>query len=533
MTIMNTGGLVWHILCIVFVYSCLPYCIEAQTFKAVRSAGELVPGKRYVFTSPASDEAVFVAVNLTSDELGLDYRPVQSVGLNADGMLETSGDGVPAVFELTDLGKGLIGFRDIVNNRWLAYPEKKKSSNWASLYTYPEDCIKDGLHRTFVIKESSDKTYIWTSEKIQVTSTRQVNMGIVFRNYGDKGFRLCDVTNESPLCIYRQIDEPDLDSLGGDWTFNGDWDAGALCNLDFSEAERIDFTKIVLPEGWNDMSAGKMPSPYVWTYVRSGEAGLLPSGWPNIVECSSEPDGIGQAVTLMEAFDGKGFPPKYAFRTAAGKGLKWYRDFPTDGGWSTLWLPFGPQSVRNVADDCEITSEILQYEGIVDEGVVFRLNADISSWKAGVPVLWRAVDVAEHVCFCADDVIVSVFTDGTEPVSDGFYTVCQTMYVTDDRSDMFFLNTDGTSFVRAMSGSWIEPYRAYLYLPDLQNKTTVRLILNDATEALSVQLGNKGDVPCYDLSGRLCGWTNEKAVRSAVFGGRNIYICKGKKFLNP
>ena len=88
----------------------------------------------------------------------LDYRPVQSVNLNAEGQLEQVG-GTLAVFELMDLGKGLIGFRDIANDRWLAYPEKKKSSSWASLYTYPEDYIKNGLHRTFLIKES-DSDYV-------------------------------------------------------------------------------------------------------------------------------------------------------------------------------------------------------------------------------------------------------------------------------------------------------------------------------------------------------------------------------------
>ena len=530
---MSNGRLVRQILWIVLVCFCCPYCLDAQVFKAVMTADELIPGKKYIFASPDSDGAVFAAVNLTPNDLELDYRPVQSVNLNAEGQLEQVG-GTLAVFELMDLGKGLIGFRDIANDRWLAYPEKKKSSSWASLYTYPEDYIKNGLHRTFLIKESSDKTYIWTSEKIQVTSTRQVSMGVVFRNYGDKGFRLCDVTNESPLCLYRQLDEPNLDCLDGDWTFTGDWNVGALSNLDFSEAERIDFTKVVLPEGWDEMPTEKMPLPHVWTYVRSGEAGLLPSGWPNVVECSAELDGIGQAVTSMVAYDGKGLPPKYAFRTAAGKGIKWYRDFPTDGGWSTLWLPFSPQSVRNVADDCEIDYELLQYEGIVDEGVVFRLNTDNNQWKTGVPFLWRSVDAVENVCFCADDVTVSVVTDGEESVTDGFYAVCQTMYVVDDESDMFFLNTDGTSFVRTKPGSWIGPYRAYLYLPAFQNKTTIRLIFNDVTDVLPIsEEGGKSHTLLYDLSGRLCGQTNVECMRSATSGSKKIYICNGRKFIIP
>lgn len=529
---MGDVRLVKHMLWGALVWLCLPFSLEAQVFRLVRNANELVVGGKYVFTSPDMDNAVFVADNLETNELEYDYRPVESVSLNDDGLLEVNDKDI-AVFELVDIGNNKVGLYDVANDRWLAYPEKKKSSNWASLYTYPEERIKDGLHRDFIVDSSSDITWLWTAEKIQVTSTRNVLMGITFRNYGDKGFRLCDVTNEPPLRLYRQVETPVLDSLSGDWTFSGDWRVSELSGLDYSKAKRIDFANIFLPEAWKDMQPERMPSPYVWTYVRKGEAELLPAGWPNVVECASESDQAGVAMTEMIARDGYGLPPKYTFRTATGKGILWYRQFPSDGGWSTIWLPFIPQEVRSETSEDEIDYELLQYSGIVDDGVLFCELPEGGQWTPCKPVLWRSVENVEHVCFYADDVTVYAVTDDADPKTNGYYPVYHKISLTDDEQKIYFLKSDGITFVRARSGSWIEPYRAYLYLPTLDNQRLVRLIVNTTTDGVSNPTNCENiRTACYDLSGRICGrWDDGLQINHMSSHG--LYIWNGKKIFKP
>lgn len=529
---MENGRLVKYAFLLACVWVFLPFNLEAQVFRIVRNANELVVGGKYVFTSPDIDNLVFVADNLETNELEYDYRPVQSVSLSDDGLLEIKDKGV-AVFELVDIGNGKVGLYDMANNRWLAYPEKKKSSNWASLYTYPEERIKDGLHRSFTVDSSSDITWLWTAEKIQVTSTRNVCMGITFRDYGEKGFRLCDVTNEAPLRLYRQVETPVLDSLSGDWTFSGDWRISELNGLDFSKAERIDFTNTFLPEGWNEVQPEKMPSPYVWTYVRKGDAELLPAGWPNVVECAIESGQEGIATTEMIARDGYGLPPKYTFRTTEGKGILWYRRFPSDGGWSTIWLPFVPERIYDEIKGDEIDYELLQYDKIIDDGVLFSEVPEGERWTPGKPVLWRSVNNVEDVCFYADDVMVYAGTNDAEPETNGYYPVYHKICLTDDNQKIYFLKSDGVTFVRAKSGSWIDPYRAYLYLPTLDNQKNVRIIENTKTDGVPNPANCKNvKTACYDLSGRICGWWDEGVqINHTISPG--LYIWNGKKIFKP
>ena len=105
------------------------------------------------------------------------------------------------------------------------------------------------------------------------------------------------------LFIYKELQPPTVvQAENGDWTFRGDWPAASLYGLDYAQVKRVDFTEISLPQGRGVMVAGgTFPAECVWTYVRKGEAGRLPEGWPNVVEIerkSAEVQGHGGDADL-------------------------------------------------------------------------------------------------------------------------------------------------------------------------------------------------------------------------------------------
>ena len=51
---------------------------------------------------------------------------------------------------------------------------------------------------------------------------------------------------------------------------------------------------------------GKMPKGYVWTYVRKGEAGRLPEGWPNVVEIDRKDEDIDCRFAVCREESGLG-----------------------------------------------------------------------------------------------------------------------------------------------------------------------------------------------------------------------------------
>lgn len=150
----------------------------------------------------------------------------------------------------------------------------------------------------------------------------------------------------------------------GDWTFKGDWLADSLFALDYAQARRIDFTAISLPQGKGMAGGGKMPKGYVWTYVRKGESGRLPEGWPNVVEIDRKDEDVqGRAVTRMVGCDSCTLGPKYSFTVPSGTGIVWYRKTEDDEGWLTVGLPYAVEKVTWESPDGEtVASERLCFE---------------------------------------------------------------------------------------------------------------------------------------------------------------------------
>lgn len=228
---------------------------------------------------------------------------------------------------------------------------------------------------------------------------------------------------------------------------------------------------------------GKMPKGYVWTYVRKGESGRLPEGWPNVVEIDRKDEDVqGRAVTRMVGCDSCTLGPKYSFTVPSGTGIVWYRKTEDDEGWLTVGLPYAVEKVTWESPDGEtVASERLCFEKITGEGVVFHRMETDETWKACVPYLWKATESRESVvCFYGDGTVVQAQENSLKE-TDGFYTIFSRYDIENEKESVFLLDDSGTRFVRAAAGSWMAPGRGYLVYTGTGSHT-LRLIEKDSPD---------------------------------------------------
>lgn len=462
--------------------------VSAQTFRRIRLAEELEDGAHYVLAAQDKKcpDSVYVMASQETTGTGKKNRAARKLPLDKDGRIHVD-DGGTAIFELSVEGK-TYAFRDMALDAWLAYSTGSVSgSPSAGLYTLTDKELKDASttkkkwYKTFEVGDyfkSGGKTVLLTKQKIYYTSTKDAQFHLALDGSGPnfKLYRGKDYGDT--LFIYKEVEPPVLEGKeGGDWTFKGDWLADSLFALDYAQARRIDFTEIELPNGEGMADGGKMPGEYVWTYVRKGEAGRLPEGWPNVVEIDRKDEDIqGKAVTRMAGSDSCVLGPKYSFKVPEGTGIAWYRETVGDGGWLTVGLPYAVTKVAwEDADGDTITSERLCFEKITGEGVVFhRMEAD-TAWQAGKAYLWRPSEPRKsRVCFYGDGTVVQAQESGVE-TSKGFYAMFGRYGIGDDVKNVFLLDDSGTRFVRAEAGSWVAPGRGYLVY-DVASSRFVRLI---------------------------------------------------------
>lgn len=507
-----------------FLYGCvlLPFLwgesLPAQTFRRVRLDSELEDSARYVLAGNCPEYPDSIYVMSTQDETGTKAtsRTARKIALDGDGRIHVD-DGGTAVFELRRNGN-TFSFRDMALDAWLAYSTKKVSSSGASLYTLTDeelDSLSTGesLYKTFGLGDyfsSGGMTAFLTKEDINIPGGKaQFHLlknenSPVFRLYRYKDY--CDT-----LFIYKkEVQPPALEeAVSGDWTFRGDWLSDSLFSLDYSRARRIDFTGIALPQGKQMTGAGKMPKEHVWTYVRKGEAGRLPEGWPCVVEIDRKDAGVqGTAVTRMVGCDSCTLGPKYSFAVPE-VGIEWHRRVNGDGGWSSVGLPFAVKKVAWAdADGEEVAVERLRFEEMTGEGAVFRETKDGEAWEGGVPYLWRPSEARDsEVCFYGEGTDVQTQAEGLGETG-GFHAMFGRYDIKGDEGAVFLLDGGGTRFVRADAGSWIAPGRGYLVLPGVE-ALSVRLIEREQSTGVAGRKAQTGGrpVPVYGLDGTKRGET--------------------------
>lgn len=492
-----------------FLYSCMLLLglggevVSAQTFRRIKNVRELEDGAHYVLAGycAAHPDSLYVMASQDKTGTGKKNRAARKLALDRNGRIHIN-DGGTAIFELSVEGKA-YAFRDIALDAWLAYTTGRVQE-YASLLTLTDEELtrlpakpnNKYSNRFEIIPSASarlSKTPLYTKEDIftSVSSKKQFGLMLV----GGISFKLCEQDVGDSLFIYKEeVQSPTLERReDGDWTFKGDWLADSLFALDYAQARRIDFTEIALPQGKSMVGDGKMPKGYVWTYVRKGEAGRLPEGWPNVVEIDRKDEGIqGNAVTRMVGCDSCTLGPKYSFAVPEETGIVWYRKAENDGGWLTVGLPYAVKKVAwEDADGETITSERLCFEEITGDGAVFREMEADEAWQAGMPYLWRPSEPRESVvCFYGEDTVVQPQESDVE-TTDGFYAVFGRYDIKDDGKTVFLLDDSGTRFVRAAAGSWVAPGRGYLVYTGTAFHS-VRLIENElpaGAEGIETRMG--------------------------------------------
>lgn len=491
-----------------FLYSCILLLglggevVSAQTFRRIKNVRELEDGAHYVLAGycAAHPDSLYVMASQDKTGTGKKNRAARKLALDRNGRIHIN-DGGTAIFELSVEGKA-YAFRDIVLDAWLAYTTGRVQE-YASLLTLTDEELtrlpakpnNKYSNRFEIIPSASarlSKTPLYTKEDIFTSVSSKKQFGLM--PVGGVSFKLCEQDVGDSLFIYKEVQSPTLERReDGDWTFKGDWLADSLFALDYAQARRIDFTEIALPQGKSMVGDGKMPKGYVWTYVRKGEAGRLPEGWPNVVEIDRKDEDIqGNAVTRMVGCGSCTLGPKYSFTVPEETGIVWYRKAENDGGWLTVGLPYAVKKVAwEDADGETITSERLCFEEITGDGAVFREMEADEAWQAGMPYLWRPSEPRESVvCFYGEDTVVQPQESDVE-TTDGFYAVFGRYDIKDDGKTVFLLDDSGTRFVRAAAGSWVAPGRGYLVYTGTAFHS-VRLIENElpaGAEGIGTRMG--------------------------------------------
>ncbi|MCD8318829.1 MAG: hypothetical protein LUC45_08380 [Paraprevotella sp.] len=531
-----------------FLWGCIDAPpLSAQLFRRVTDTEIWESGTRCLVAGYCRDtpDSVWVMSAQTQTGIGVKRRAARKLKPDADGRIRIDDDGT-AVFECVTL-QSSYAFRDLGLNAWLAYSTEKSSST-SPLYTLTDEELSGNPSKpkvkyyhtfdcTFPSPSGFRKTPLRTKEEIPISTVSGKYFGLLFDFYtGTFKLSVSESSLDDSLFLYKEVQPPVMEaSLGGDWTFKGDWLADSLFRIDYSQAGRVDFTEMSLPSEGKVSGNVRLPGPYVWTYVRKGEASRLPADWPYVIEIDrKEAEVPGMAVTPIVGNDSAVLGPKYAFAVPAGTGISWYRDVSDDGGWFSVGLPFSVQRLtwEDVGGE-PLASDRLAFEKVSTEGVVSRRMESGEAWEAGVPYLWRPKDFrASSVCFHADEATVQVHPQGDES-ADGFHATFVRREITDEGCGLFLLDDSGIAFVPLAAGSWMAPCRGYLNLSESAGRL-IRVVESSGLSDVNSVSSSCPDMrfPVYSSDGRRQG--RLKAGEGVPAGWpKGIYLTPGGKIRHP
>lgn len=455
--------------------------VKAQRFRKVMYEAELVEGASYLLAAQTEDGQHKVLKQAETVSLKEERRLSCNVTENAKGELEVSGSEA-AIFILekgTEVsGKRRWYLKDKALQAYLCYnPEKITSTKYKACYTLPLTEVKGELCREFLFDFEQPGAFLVTARQISYTLSVKKPYYIRMSDTNPFAFRLYPESAGLAVSLYRLLEEPEVEvDVSGGWTFKGEWTCDSLCTLNLVGASSLDFSNAVLPMDWTEK--GLLPSGEALVYALQEQVALLPQNKKNVVVLNKPSRRLvsgevgGYLLSPMEWSEKAYGRVKYAFRIPTDGMFRLRRSFVGDGEWESCSLPF---AVTVPAD-----WEVSVFDSVGLQGAEFCRVQPGEIIPAGRACLMRCPKPsgrAFEYIFEAKRQVVPAAKEEWEVASGtavtGFYGVCAVWEIPATSVSVYLLNAKGTAFVHALPGSWLNPWKAFLYLPQEKGEVKV------------------------------------------------------------
>ena len=205
--------------------------------------------------------------------------------------------------------------------------------------------------------------------------------------------------------------------------------------------------------------------------------------------------------------------------TADGIACSYTREAYLDGGYETIVLPFD-------ADITEVKTlgfVFEKFEGFGDNTIKFVELAEDEHLQAGIPYLFRYSGTPSNSRMKIKFVAAMMQVDD-EIVETQGWTGTFKRLAGDKIAGKYILNIEGNQMQEADETAWLNPYHAYLELPENIDAAALSVSHRSATTNVEKVLQEKmyGEETMFDLNGKIV--KNHSAGDVIIKNNKKIYI---------
>lgn len=280
-------------------------------------------------------------------------------------------------------------------------------------------------------------------------------------------------------------------------TLSGDWTAEQLAGISWDGVGALDLTNIRIPADAKPFT--NLPDDRnIPIYVSENVRNRVPESW-HFVVCGEH------LLTEQTLVDCQPLVLPYPFHVGDSQ-MCYAREWKEDGGWETLSLPF----------DADIPSGFEAYRLLeVGDGELLFVPTE-TIWR-NEPVIVRlrpeAAPSSQLQIFSKDGIVST-----EEPQGQKMHGTLQLFEVHEAAAGVYMLDAAGTGFVRALEGSTLQPFRAYLRL---QGSSASRWRISLPASGIRLPAADGADDGmAFDLCGRRLRSGSQAGMR--IEGGRKV-----------
>lgn len=307
----------------------------------------------------------------------------------------------------------------------------------------------------------------------------------------------------SPIILRHCALPPDSATSNGIKSLSGGWSAPRLAEINWNDVDVLDLREADLPQTLGDLLSRPADRNTIVRINTTSLTGNAPQ-W-NFTLADAEEGTLLASSTIL--IDSRSLPACEA--EIKGASMEYTRQCLADGGWETLCLPFD----TDIPDDIE--AETLTQ--VKEDVLVFT---PIQKLPAGTPAIIRCKKQSDSTVAVTFTAASSRLTTALRSDSEmhGTYTPL----ITQTEGEHYLLNTEGTAFVRAKTGSRLSPFRAFL-MPS----TAIRSIRieHGGTTAIHPTIMKGESQRVFRIDGQRIH-TEDKNISKLPAG---IYIINGRK----